>query len=466
MAIAAQNTGIAGEGDPETPHKRRGEILRVSALVAASVTLGTLISALTDEKMSFLYKEDMHLSATTVTLLNLLLALPTYLQFFIGAWTDIVPWLGSHRRSYYVGGTLIAILSFLPLAFMHTYTVHSVAPLLLASGAGGVLASVVYDAVIVAVGNRTGTYDRLQSLAMVLPLILGAIYTSHFGGHVAEDWSYQRAFGTAAALSVLNLPLVWLMDEPRRWTRAGWQQTEAERQERQERLRAHRTRLRAAIRHMASSRKFWVFTAFIGYIALAPAPLTALLYYETDSLHFSKQFIGNLDRFDNVGTLIGLGIWALCSRRIQVRYLAWGYFLCNLGSYFCFLGIHGAHSAGNMMFVGGLIGAISDLCSTLLMARACPPELEATIWGLLGSVNALFGQICDAWGSWIYDANGPAHHFSAAHGWRVSVWFGFGIALLACVFIPFLPDWTKSRRSIRDAQEALPVQGNEEKGVR
>ena len=55
----------------------------------------------------------------------------------------------------------------------------------------------------------------------------------------------------------------------------------------------------------------------------------------------------------------------------------------------------------------------------------------------------------------MYDFFGPnnrAHHYSIAHGWFLSNYVGLAAALLAFVFLPFFPSWTKTRISVNARQ--------------
>ena len=81
---------------------KRDAALRVALLLALYVALETIVSALTGEKKQFLYKEELHLSASAMAMWTVVLGIPTYLQPFLGAWADLKPLFGYHRRSYFL----------------------------------------------------------------------------------------------------------------------------------------------------------------------------------------------------------------------------------------------------------------------------------------------------------------------------------------------------------------------------
>ena len=186
-------------------------ITRQYTLSLLFLVIGTFLGAITTEKTTFLYKDALHLSASNVATLNLILAIPVYLQPFLGAWTELMPWSGYRRRPYFALGVILAALGYLGMALMPTYAYKTVIPLLLVVAAGGVLRNVIIGAVFTAVGNQTGILARLQTIMTGIGLVLGATYTSHLGGYVAQNWSYKTVFLWGAALTLLKLPLLFLI---------------------------------------------------------------------------------------------------------------------------------------------------------------------------------------------------------------------------------------------------------------
>ena len=82
---------------PEAAQK--SALVRTAVLIGLTVFVGALTSALIGEKMLLLFKEELHLTAGDVGTLHILLGIPSYLQPFMGAWTDLFPLFGFHRRS-------------------------------------------------------------------------------------------------------------------------------------------------------------------------------------------------------------------------------------------------------------------------------------------------------------------------------------------------------------------------------
>ena len=387
------------------PASRLTPVVRVFLLISLSAFLGTVLGALTGEKTTFLYKEELGLSASGLATLLILLGIPSYLQPFMGAWADLKPLLGYHRRSYYVVGSLVGTCGYLGLAFMHSYHLWSVVCLLLITGFFAMFFGVIINAVMVAVGNRTGMFGRLQTLTIFIPYVMRLAYTSHLGGYVAQHWSYERAFGTAALLSLLHLPLVFLVEDKRVSAARAETETEEAHAARLAERHAQTARNLATLKQSMKSPGLWALVGFIFYLIITPGPNAT--YYFKDGLGLSKQFIGDTGRWSAVGALLGMGLFALGSRRLPVIALVLGAWLMDCMMYPTSLLMHDAPSVRWMTLANTCVGIIYGLCLNALAARASPPGLEGTIYGLVMAAIALAGNLCGAFGNWIYDYFGP-----------------------------------------------------------
>ena len=56
-----------------------GRIVRVSLLIGLGAILGALAAALTGEKLTFLYKEQLHLNVSAVSTIGIIVGIPSYL---------------------------------------------------------------------------------------------------------------------------------------------------------------------------------------------------------------------------------------------------------------------------------------------------------------------------------------------------------------------------------------------------
>lgn len=75
---------------------------RVALLMAGTVSVLTLVNTFSLEKLSFLYKDQLRLSASAVASLGILLAIPTYFRPLIGAGSDLFPFFSYQLYDHYV----------------------------------------------------------------------------------------------------------------------------------------------------------------------------------------------------------------------------------------------------------------------------------------------------------------------------------------------------------------------------
>jgi len=417
---------------------RRDALWRTALVIAAAAALGGVLSAVTANKQLFLYKDTLHLSASGVGTLLLLINLPAYLQPFMGGLSDLYPLGGWHRRSYFALAAVVQATGYWGLMTLHQYHYAALVCLLIVAGTGGALAGVLVNAAMVSVGNRTGTFGVLQTLFQVTPLVLSLAYTARLDGEVTASWSYQHTFLVAALLSLAFLPLAFLLEDS---PAAGGHRTAAEREAAK---RVERSRTTSALREAAATPGTWVMTAFLFYLYVTPLLLTASVYYETDVLHLSKGFIGRLDSWTSAGAIAGLAAFGAFSRRLPIKAVVWGAIGADAAIYLLAMTMHDAPSVRIAQFGWSFLAIFLAVCLNTLAARACPPTIEGTVYGLMQAALSLSLVLCDKFGSALYDWFGPAHGHSIAHGWFCALWFGFGFTLLAVFFIPFLPAWAKN----------------------
>ncbi len=426
----------------------RDALWRTAFLLAATAALGGVLGAITYNKQLFLYKDVLGLSAGAVGTLALIINIPAYLQPFMGGLSDLFPLFGWHRRTYFALAAVVQSLGYFGLMTLHHYHYATIACLLIVAGAGGALAGVLINAAMVSVGNRTNTFGPLQTLYQFTPLVLALVYTGDLDGYVTQNWTYPHTFGVAALLSLAFIPLALLLDDRRVISSRRAAQNAAPAEQNTVR-RVDRAQTQAALREAARTPGLWVITAFLFYLYVTPLLITASIFYQTDVLHLSKDFIGRLDKWSAAGSIAGLVAFGAVSRKLPMRALVWGAIISDCAVYLCMMTMRDAPSVRYASFGASFMALFLAVCLNTLAARACPPKIEGTVYGLMQAAMALSLVLCDKFGSTLYDYFGPAHHHSITHGWFCALWFGLGFTALAAFFIPFLPAWAKEGTSPR-----------------
>ena len=435
----------------DVPPSEGTAFLRIALLMAGTVAVITLIGTFSGEKLNFLYKDQLHLTAGGMASLAILLLIPNYLRPFIGAGSDFFPLLGYHRRSYYALAALLGALGFFCLSALPHYTYLTTALLVIVAIAGNVTLMIMADAVMVTVGNRAGTVGRIQAVQQFTPSVLVFI-VAPLGGYVTQHWSYAHCFRVAALTALFALPLTFLIDEKRVGTGRHEREAPEEHAARLEAKRAERAQTAAALRQAARTPGLWAVVAYVFYLIFTPGTNTAQFYYSVDSLHFSKQFLGSLNRYGAAGTMLGILVFAAISRRLPPLALVLGAWAIDCSQYLMDFGLRDALSAQVITFAVSFFGIGYTLSLFTLAARACPPHVEGTIYGLFVSAIGLAGTLGEKVGGSLYDFYGPAHGHTTAHAWYALNGVGLAFTVPAALLILLLPAWTKSRRPMAEAE--------------
>jgi MFS family permease len=119
----------------------------------------------------------------------------------------------------------------------------------------------------------TGAFQSVQWGAITTASILVGV----LGGYLAEYRRVHAAFFLAACFPLVSLLMAafFVRESPAREDREAFAATWA------------------VIREALREREVWVVGGFIFFWTFSPSFGPALLYYQTDRLHFSQQFIGH-----------------------------------------------------------------------------------------------------------------------------------------------------------------------------
>jgi BT1 family len=454
--VAAQET------QDTKPTVNNGTVVRAMAFLILTVAMGAVITAITGLKTSLLIKEQLGLGASEYNTLMLVIGIPSYLQPFIGMWTDMFDFLGYHRRTYYLAGKLLGVAGLFILGYLelthriadaHSHSPAAAIGCLLVISAGGIMRTVIFNALLVVIGNLTGRFGQFVALVNLIPIVLGLHLTATLSGYVADHWSYEKAFFVGGIITLLSTPLVFLIQEKRVSYLKMDHESEDAHQERLDARQAGRAQILASTKALFARRDVRILILFVFYLILTPGINNTKLYFERDWLHFTGANLGKLAAYANAGALFGYGLYVLLSRRVPVCTLAVGAWLMDCASYPFFLLLHSMRSAQLMEFAESVIGALYSVFLYTLAARMCPKGLESAVYGLVQSAIAISSNLSEIIGSRLYESFGPqnlAHKYSIQHGWNWSVYLGFLFTVPAVALIPLLPAWTWSKKRVGD----------------
>ncbi len=332
--------------------------------------------------------------------------IPWLIKPAYGLLSDFVPLFGQRRRSYLLLTSALAAGAGLAMGLAVPHSYWWLAGLFTVMGLGLAFTDVLVDALMVENGKPRGLTGAFQAVQW------GAIYTAsvlvgELGGFLAERRSLSAAFILAALFPLISfgMTLFVVHDPPARADREAFRQT------------------MAAIRAALGERDLWIVAGFIFFWTFSPSFGPALLYYQTDVLTFSQQFIGHLGALGSIAAVGGAFIYAPLSRRVPLKRLINFSIGVGVAGTLAYLLYRGTWSAIVIDTVFGCVGMITQLAFLDLAAKSCPRCVEATFFALLMSVFNGGTQSSQVVGGYLYDWLGYTALVLISAAFTAVAWF-------------------------------------------
>src|SRR2546427_1563941 len=359
--------------------------------------------------------KDRGLSAGQVADFGLITIIPWFIKPLYGLLSDFVPLFGRRRQSYFLLTSALAGVAGLALAWgdwiahgeiwtfdlfgLTTFTLVGGGVLFTVMALGLAFTDVLTDAMMVENGRPRGLTGAFQSVQWAA-ITLASVLVGELGGNLAETRSLRAAFLLAACFPLMSLGMgaSFMRETPTRANRAAFVQTWT------------------AIVVTLRGREIWLVAGFIFFFWFSPSFGPAFLYYQTDTLGFSQQFIGRLAALAAVAGVVGAAIYAPLSRRMPLKHIVNLSIAAGVLGTLSYLLYRDKTSALIIDIRWGAIGMSTQLPLLDLAAKACPRHVEATFFAALMSVYNVGQQLSQNVGARLYDAVGytPLVYISAA----------------------------------------------------
>lgn len=403
---------------------------QMALLLAVCWALSNIAYAIYDLPLKFVLKDQLRLDAAHVSAFFALGMVTNYVKPLAGILIDSVPLFGTRRRAYLLGSLFLCGVGWLVLAsvprnyglMLAVFAVTYSMVVVISTSLGGVM---------VEAAQRYGAAGRLtaQRIAMFR---VGTLAGGPLGGILAT-LPLIAALGCSAVLHFALIPLVWLrlresapppaVDRRRMWSDA-----------------------RRQLRGLVESKVVLAAAGMIFLIAAAPGFGTPLLFFQTDTLRFSKPFLGMLTL---VGAASGLAAAAFyhrfCQKRTMREMLVISIVVHALGTLFYLL----YRDATSAVFITALEGVTQTLAMLPvydLAARGTPKGSEALGYSVMMSVWNLTNSLSDWAGSTLFSHLGLT--------FANLVWLNAGTTALVLLVVPLLPRTLLSQKDEHGAKAA------------
>ena len=360
----------------------------------------------------FLLKDKLGEGPLRVALFMQLSAMPWNLKIIAGVISDAIPFFGTRRRHYLILSSLLAGLLWLAVAVVPPrYTPMVI--MAIAMNIALVFVSTITGAILVEGGQSFGVTGKLSSVRVLamniagLGVPLGALLATR-----ALGWSAMTA---AIPLFLLFFIALFLYKEkpvakadPQVWKG-----------------------ILAQLKIALKAKSLWAASGLLFLVQFAPGFMTPLMFYQTDTLHFSEKFIGLLTFVDAIAGAAGAFFYAYLCRRLPLRQLLYGSVFFTAALSLLYLGYNDRNSALIIEAVYCFALSLAQLPLYDLAARATPKGSEAVGYSIIMSVWN--------WGLFFSDLLGSALYEKYHMTFKNLVWVNAGTTALVLFAIPLLP---------------------------
>jgi MFS family permease len=288
-----------------------------------------------------------------------------------GLCADFVPLFGRRRQSWFWLSSGLAAAAGLALSLGRRPAYGWLLAGFTTMGLGLAFTDVLTDALMVESGKPlglTGAFQAVQWAAISAASVVSGVV----GGRLAETRDLGTTFAVATVFPLVSLGMALafvreppVAGDPGAVARRTWRA------------------VRAALR----DRTVWIVAGFILFWNFSPSFGPAMVFYQTDTLHFSQTFIGRLAALGAAGGIAGAVVFAPWVRRRPLRRsVAVAIGLGTAGT-LGYLAYRGPVSAVVIDTLYGAAGMVALLAFLDLAAKTCPRHVEATFFALLMSVN-------------------------------------------------------------------------------
>jgi MFS family permease len=352
-------------------------------------------SYLVDITTSYMLKNNLHATATQVSVFRLLTAIPIYFSFVFGFLRDIWNPFGLRDRGYFLIFAPVVGAVFLWMAFSRlSYQGLFIGMFLVMLSSRFIFAA--YQGLMALVGQERLMSGRLSALWQIvssLPILAGAFASGWMAEHLHPSQTFLLLAVLAFLIGVFSL---W---KPRAVFADTYEAPQARGSD-------FVGDLKRLFRHKA----IYPSVLLIFLFQFAPGANTPLQYYLTNHLHASDAIYGDFQgifaaAFIPVFLLYG---W-LCKRVSLGKLLFWGIII----SIPQMIPLAFIHSAAGALWAAAAIGAMGGIVAAAifdLAMRSCPPGMQGTLMMMVEAGNLLSTRGGDLLGSWIYGTS-PTHGF-------------------------------------------------------
>lgn len=360
------------------------------------ISLASPAGSLVDIQTSYILKNQLHATATQISIFRLVTGIPVYIAFAFGLVRDQWNPLGLRDRGFFLIFAPATAAAFIWMAFSGFSYAGLVAGMLLAMLSSRFTAA-AYQGLIALVGQEKLMSGRLSALLNVVgsvPVVAGAFASGYISDHLAAEETFLLVaiFTLLVAVSGLWKPVsVFGHAYEKPQARGG--------------------DLIGNVRRLVKHKAVYPAVLICFLWNFAPGSATPLQFYLTNELHASDSVYSYYNGIFAAAFIPTFLLYGFLCKKVSLNKLLWWGTIVAVPQMIPLAFIHSANLALVLAAPIGLMGGIATAAYFDLAMRSCPPGLQGTLMMLVDGVLALSARAGDLLGSWIYNSS-PTHGFT------------------------------------------------------
>ena len=357
--------------------------------------LATPTGYLVDIQVSYFLKNQLHATATQISIFRLVTAIPVYFAFAPGLIRDLWNPFGMRDRGYFLIFAPVTAGAFIWMAVSRISYQGLLIGMLLAMLSSRFLAA-AYQGLIALVAQEKLMSGRLSVVWQAVSTILYGV-GAFASGWVSEHLRPAETLFLVAALTVcIALLGLW---KPRSVFSHTYEKPQA-----------RGTNFFGDLKRLVKHRAIYPAILICFLWNFAPGNATPLQFYLTNELHASDAVYSYYNGIFLVGFIPTFLFYGYLCQKVALNKLLWWGTIIAVPQFIPLAFVHSANLALAMAAPIGLLGGMATAAYFDLAMRSCPPGLQGTLMMLVDGVFLLSARGGDLLGSRIYNSS-PAHGF-------------------------------------------------------
>ena len=351
----------------------------INTIVITLIALSQGLLCIADLSLSYMYKDDFHLSPAKVAIFNSLMTVPWIVKPLWGFISDCYPIMGKRRSPYLmifgiIGATCWGILGASKLALIPTLLILSLIQVSVC------FCNVIGEALVVEESQKhLHTQENASKYVSIFfgARAIGTVLTAYCGGLLLEVVPKQVVFIITAFCPILLMCTSFILQEETIKTDIKV------------------TDQAELIYRFIRRKEIFMPIVFIFMFTAVPACSDAMFFFYTNQLGFKPEFMGKMKLAYGIGQVAGMTIYINFLKNVEFKkLLVVNTFICigiSLSQLLIVtrvnekIGIPDEIFAVFCSFIVQLIGELNMIPLLILCCKICPKNIEGSLYALLMS---------------------------------------------------------------------------------